>query len=80
VKLKSCYTRSMDRARYAGLHSIAFPAISCGVYGYPWEDATEIAVAAVREWQAENAAYELDVIFCCFSDDMYELYDRVIKK
>ena len=80
VKLKSCYTKSLDLAKENDLHSIAFPAISCGVYGYPWEDATEIAVAAVREWQTKNADYELDVTFCCFSDDMYALYDRKICK
>ena len=78
VKLKSCYIKSLELAREYDLHSIAFPAISCGVYGYPWEAATEIAVSAVREWLADNADYELDVTFCCFSDDMYRLYDSVI--
>ena len=80
VKLKSCYTKSLDLAKENDLHSIAFPAISCGVYGYPWNDATEIAVSAVKEWQAASADYELDVIFCCFSDEMYRLYDSVINK
>ena len=80
VKLRSCYIRSLDLAKENNLHSIAFPAISCGIYGYPWEAATEIAVAAVKEWHESNADYVLDVTFCCFSDEMYRLYDSVINK
>src|SRR5688572_16163723 len=46
--LAGCYRRSLELARAEGLDSIAFPAISCGVYGYPIEDAAEIAVREVR--------------------------------
>ena len=74
VKLRSCYIESLELARKNGLHTIAFPAISCGVYGYPWEEATAIALDSVRKWQSENSDYTLDVTFCCFSDDMYNLY------
>lgn len=80
VQLRSCYIRSLDLAKENNLHSIAFPAISCGIYGYPWEAATEIAVTAVKEWHESNADYVLDVTFCCFSDEMYRLYDSVINK
>ena len=80
MKLRSCYIRSLDLAKDNNLHSIAFPAISCGIYGYPWEAATEIAVTAVKEWHESNADYVLDVTFCCFSDEMYRLYDSVINK
>ena len=80
VRLKSCYIKSLDIAKEHNLHTIAFPAISCGVYGYPWEEATEIAVATVRDWLEDNADYELDVTFCCFSDEMYRLYDNLINK
>lgn len=74
VKLKSCYVNSLNVAKNSDLHSIAFPAISCGVYGYPWEPATRIAIETAREWQTLNNDYKLDVTFCCFSDEMYELY------
>ena len=46
--LASCYRRSLELARVEALRAIAFPAISCGVYGYPVEDAAEIAVREVR--------------------------------
>ena len=48
------------------VHSIAFPAISTGVYGYPLEDATEIAVKTVAQWLEDHADYAMQVIFCCF--------------
>ena len=47
--LASCYRRSIEVARSAGARSIAFPAISTGIFGYPPDEAAEIAVAAVRE-------------------------------
>ena len=61
--LASCYRRSLEVAAAAGARSIAFPAISTGVYGYPLEPAATIAVDTVRE--AAGAMEE--VIFCCFS-------------
>lgn len=76
VNLKSCYIKSLELAREYNLHTLAFPAISCGVYGYPWEEATEIAVNSVREWQEGNPDYEMDVTFCCFSDEMLNLYKK----
>jgi len=63
--LRSCYTQSLRLAAEAGLETVAFPAISTGVYGYPKEAACDIAVSAVGEWLA---AHELPrtVTFCCF--------------
>jgi O-acetyl-ADP-ribose deacetylase (regulator of RNase III) len=49
-RLRGCYTRSCDLALAAGDASIAFPAISCGVYGYPFDDAFQVALAAVRPY------------------------------
>jgi O-acetyl-ADP-ribose deacetylase (regulator of RNase III) len=63
--LRSCYVESLRLAAEAGLETIAYPAISTGVYGYPKADACALAVAAVAEWLA---AHELPrtVTFCCF--------------
>jgi O-acetyl-ADP-ribose deacetylase (regulator of RNase III) len=64
--LASCYRRSLEIAAENGIASLAFPSISTGVYGYPFERAAKIAVATVTETVAELAALE-EVIFCCFS-------------
>lgn len=70
--LASAYRTSMDLARELGCRSIAFPAISTGIYGYPLDQATSIAVAAVRE---ANAGPEpLDVTFCCFDARALKAY------
>ncbi|MFD0739231.1 O-acetyl-ADP-ribose deacetylase [Lysobacter koreensis] len=71
--LASCYHASLQLAADKRLASIAFPAISCGAYGYPPEQAVPLAVEEVRAWQAENALPQR-VIFCCFDAAMAELY------
>ncbi|WP_263354006.1 O-acetyl-ADP-ribose deacetylase [Acidicapsa acidisoli] len=75
--LASCYRACFAIARERGLRSLAFPAISCGIYGYPVDLATEIAV---RETVAElNANREIErVIFACFGDVVYETYQRIV--
>ena len=73
--LASCYRNSMDLAEQNGCETVAFPAISTGVYGYPWEAATEIAVKAVREFPAKTVK---KVIFCCFSAQMERIYRALI--
>jgi O-acetyl-ADP-ribose deacetylase (regulator of RNase III) len=65
--LASCYRESLARAEEAGCESIAFPAISTGIFGYPAEAAAHIAVDEVRAWQADHALPGR-VIFCCFSE------------
>lgn len=72
--LYSCYWNSLQLARANGIHSIAFPAISTGVYGYPLDEATEIALDAVTTWISENADYEIEVIFSCFEKRTYDMY------
>lgn len=64
--LAACYRESMRLARAHGLASLAFPAISTGVYGFPPERAAPIAVAAVTAALAETPA-TTRVVFCCFS-------------
>ena len=55
AQLADCYRNSLNLAKEHDVHSIAFPAISTGVYGYPLEDATEIAVKTVAQWLRAQA-------------------------
>ena len=73
--LGRCYERSMQLAYENDLHSIAFPAISCGVYGYPVEQAAEIAISTVLA-QAEKYPQISDVYFVCFGDTVYSAYQQ----
>ena len=61
--LADCYRNSLNLAQEYDIHSIAFPAISAGAYGYPLEDATELAVKAVAQWLEAHADYAMQVIF-----------------
>ena len=71
--LASCYVSSLRLATEHRLKTIAFPAISCGVYGYPLEDAVKIAVRECANFLAAGAALE-KIIFACFDRQMLELY------
>jgi O-acetyl-ADP-ribose deacetylase (regulator of RNase III) len=70
--LASCYRNSLALAVVHGLHSIAFPAISTGIYGYPKEPAAEIAVR-----EARMIAMPERIIFCCFDAATAELYREI---
>lgn len=74
AQLADCYRNSLDLAKEHDVHSIAFPAISTGVYGYPLEDATEIAVKTVALWLEDHADYAMQVIFCCFDARTERVY------
>ena len=74
AQLADCYRNSLDLAKEHDVHSIAFPAISTGVYGYPLEDATEIAVKIVAQWLEAHADYAMQVIFCCFDARTERVY------
>jgi len=75
-KLASCYRASLALAAANGCRSIAFPCISTGAYGYPFEEAASVAVAAVRAFLAERG--EMDVVFCCFSARDRTAYDALL--
>ena len=71
--LAACYRNSLAIAEARGLCSIAFPCISCGVYGYPAEAATDVALAAVRGMKPVLHSVE-EITFCCFSDALLQHY------
>lgn len=72
--LASCYVRSLEEADRVGARSVAFPAISTGVYGYPIEAAAEIAVVTVR-----GASTDVDhVRFVCFNEPTTAVYARLL--
>ena len=74
AQLADCYRNSLDLAKEHDVHSIAFPAISTGVYGYPLEGATEIAVKTVEQWLEDHVDYAMQVIFCCFDARTERVY------
>lgn len=78
--LYSCYERSMQLAMLNGCHSIAFPLISAGIYGYPKEEAWEIAIRAIIDFQQEHEEYRLDVIVAVLDDVMFALGNAVLDK
>ena len=75
--LHNCYWNSLELARENEIHSIAFPAISTGVYGYPLEAATKIALKTVAEWLEINVDYEIEVTFACFDKRTTALYEML---
>ena len=76
-QLASCYRKSLDLAKDAGLASIAFPAISTGIFGYPVDRATRVAVGTVGAWLAENDGLER-VVFCVFGEEVERAYRKAL--
>ncbi|PZV33191.1 O-acetyl-ADP-ribose deacetylase [Mesorhizobium kowhaii] len=75
--LASCYISSLELAAANDCRTVAFPAISTGVYRYPKDEATQIAVDTVGAFIDERTMPET-VIFCCFDDQMAELYRQAV--
>lgn len=78
-KLASCYVRSLEEAENKGCRSVAFPAISTGVYGYPKDKAASVAVNAIRSYfdGRPDSCIE-EVILVCFDGRTRELYEERI--
>jgi O-acetyl-ADP-ribose deacetylase (regulator of RNase III) len=74
--LRACYQNSFEVALQNGVHTIAFPAISTGVYGYPKQQAAEIALAVMLDYEDR---FE-QIFACCFSDRDAALYRSVLQE
>lgn len=75
--LASCYRNSLTLALENDITSIAFPSISTGIYGYPKDDAAQIAVTTCREFFASSET-ALQVTFCCFSQHDLSIYENLL--
>ena len=73
--LASCYRNSLRLAAEAECRSIAFPGISTGVYGYPLEAASRVAIDTVRNWREELPD---EVFFVCFSERAFDVYRKLL--
>ena len=77
--LASCYRESLKLASAHGVKSIAFPAISCGVYGYPLAEAVKIAVRECADFSAGSAPPER-IIFACFDGAALQVYEKELQR
>jgi len=77
--LASCYRSCFGIAKEKGLRTVAFPAISCGIYGYPIDAATEIAARETLVELESGTAIE-QITFACFNDEIYAAYERMMKR
>jgi len=76
--LASCYRRSLELAVEHALSSLAFPAISCGAYGYPLQLAVPVAVGTVRDFARLDALGQ--IIFACASAEVLDAYRRALRQ
>ena len=77
--LASCYTNALRLASERGYRSIAFPAISTGIYGYPLEEAARVALGAVRAFLGAPSSIQ-EVVFCCYSAQDLAVYDELLRQ
>jgi len=78
--LASCYRNALQLAVEYHVTSIAFPAISCGIYGYPVRKACELAVASIRAFFHNNTEHGIaEVYLCAFGDEIYRALNQAIQ-
>jgi len=79
--LASCYQKSLELAEANGIRTLAFPAISTGIYGYPLDRATAIAVGTVRTY-SENHPQTIitEITFVCFDDATFRAYEQAFEE
>ena len=78
VLLANCYWQSLKLAEQMGLHSIAFPAISCGVYGYPLHQAARIAATETLAWQKSHAVPKR-IVLVAYNDATVKAYQQALQ-
>ena len=76
--LASCYRNSLELCVKHELHSVAFPCISTGIFGFPQQRAAEIAVTTCNELLADNPDFSLEITFCCFANADLDLYRELL--
>lgn len=79
VDLSNCYQNSLELAKKHHLHSIAFSAISTGVYGYPLEEAARIALLTCTQWLNANKEYGMEITLVCFNNAVLKSYSEIIE-
>ncbi len=77
--LKSCYNTALNLAKENGIKTIAFPAISCGIYHFPLDEASKIATETVKEFISNNNCFE-KVIFIDINDAVINIYNQIIQE
>jgi O-acetyl-ADP-ribose deacetylase (regulator of RNase III) len=77
--LASCYRTSIALALEHEVATLAFPAISCGVYGYPADQAVDVAVSVCASAAATHASLER-IVFCCFDTRMLRRYEAALER
>lgn len=75
--LRNCYWNCLELAKTNDIHSIAFPAISTGIYGYPLEEATKITLQTVSDWLTINPNYGMAILFTCHTAKTTALYNKL---
>lgn len=78
ITLKNSYYNSLVLARENKCRSIAFPAISTGIYGYPKEEACDIAIMTSLEFM-QRTGYDIDVYYVLFDEESFHLYNNKLK-
>jgi len=78
--LYSCYRESLERAKENDCHSIGFPLISAGIFGYPKDKAWRKALESCSDWIEENPDYDMDIIFAVLDDRILELGQKTMKE
>ncbi|MCR5527575.1 MAG: macro domain-containing protein [Lachnospiraceae bacterium] len=78
--LYSAYKQALLRAKENNVHSIGFPLISAGIFGYPVEKAWERAVAACNDFIGSNPDYDIEIVFAVLDDTILSIGEKTLRK